>query len=536
LTLLVADEADLAVLGEFGRRLRDAPEDPREQWRRTARPEQLLPPLTDPWRVFLLTGGRGSGKSRSGAQGLTDIILSDTEPDGQYGICAPTYRDAWTVDVEGEAGILAALGTTPGEVKHGTSRMVEYAHRTYGEIGLRSGHIIYVDSADDGALRIQGKNLRAIWADEIGLWPRWQTAWDESIRYAVRKGSSKIIATGTPKVSRPARALLRRLLRGEEPGVIVRRLRTADNAANLSEAFYASVIGAAKGTRLERQELEGELLDDVANALWTRDILEACQVPALGEPGGPHYLFNAVIGCDPSDGNEDSDEQSYAVVGRGSPDDPHLYLAESWGGQESPVKFARRVILRAVELDAKLVIERNHGGAWLSATFDQVMKELDRDGRLREGRRPPVQTVHASQAKRTRAEPVAALYERGIVKHAGGPFVELEDQMATFTGSAGERSPDRLDAAVWALHPFLHMSFGTPGRGGIRKWAGSQELNDIGQSEDAQMRRRMRGAHGGAYDERTPEGAPWDLSGFEAQDDTQEHPEHGRRGNVRSWR
>ena len=104
------------------------------------------------------------------------------------------------MDVEGESGILRALGTTPGEVKHGTSRMVEYAHRSYGEIGLRNGHIIYVDSADDGALRIQGKNLRAIWADEIGLWQRWQVAWDESIRYAVRKGASKIIATGTPKV------------------------------------------------------------------------------------------------------------------------------------------------------------------------------------------------------------------------------------------------------------------------------------------------------------------------------------------------
>ena len=279
--IYAADEADLAALGMFGRDLEEAPEDPRTEWRRTARPEQLLPPLSDPWRIFLLTGGRGSGKSRSGAQGLTDIILSDAEPGGQFGICAPTYRDAWTVDVEGESGILAALGTTPGEVKHGTSRMVEYAHRSYGEIGLRSGHIIYVDSADDGALRIQGKNLRAIWADEIGLWQRWQVAWDESIRYAVRKGASKIIATGTPKVSRPARALIRRLLRGEEPGVIVRRLRTIDNAANLSDAFLSSVVGAAKGTRLERQELEGELLDDVANALWTRDLLESIQVPAV---------------------------------------------------------------------------------------------------------------------------------------------------------------------------------------------------------------------------------------------------------------
>jgi phage terminase large subunit-like protein len=532
-TLLAADEADLAVLGEFGRRLEDAPEDPREEWRRIARPEQLLPP--DPWRVNLWLGGRGAGKTRSGAQALADIILSDPEPGGQYGICAPTYRDAWTVCCEGESGILRALGTTPGEIKFGRSRVVEYAHRSYGEIGLRSGHIIFVDSADDGALRIQGKNLRAIWADELGLWSKWQVAWDESIRYAVRKGASKIIATGTPKVSRPARALIRRLIRGEEPGVIVRRLRTIDNAANLSEAFYQSVIGAAKGTRLERQELEGELLDDVANALWTRSVLESCQVPALGAPGGPSYLFNAIIGCDPSDGGEDSDEQSYCLVGRGNPDDPHVYLSESWGGQESPVAFARRVILKAVEYSARIVVEKNHGGAWLTATFDQVMRELDKAGRIPESRKPRVETVHASQAKRTRAEPVAALYERGIVKHAGGPFVELEDQMATFTGASGERSPDRLDAATWALTPFLRLSYGPPVRAGVRKWAGSQELADVAATDDSQTRRRLR-AHGGAYDRQAPEDAPWSLDGFAPEDDTQQHPEHGRRGNVRSWR
>lgn len=885
MTLLGADEADLAVLGEFGRRLENAPADPREQWRREARPEQLLPP--DPWRITYFQGGRGAGKTRSSAQGLAEIILADTEPEGQYGIIAPTYRDAWTVCVEGEAlaldtyvptpagsttmgaikpgdvvlggdgspcrvtaaydvltgrdcyrvrfkggaevvadgehkwlvedwlgrlsnnrkanrtrprrngpcgdmvpphvittsqmipairygtrlntrnygvrvakasysdllsllmidpyvlgywlgdgtskaaeittmdpevltevqragyetkqrpdygyqgeahtysiygglwrqlrlanllrnkhvpdaylrashaerlalvqglmdsdgtvsergqcsflnknkrladalvdllcglgikasaprpkmsrvgtthwlirftttepvfriprklarlpssyrdadfwliesiepvesvpvrcisvdspdstylvtrhhiathnsGILRALGTTAGEVKHGTSRIVEYAHRSYGEIGLRNGHVIFVDSADDGALRVQGKNLRSVWCGEIGLWQKWQTAFDESIKFAVRKGSSKIICDGTPKVSRPARALIRRLLRGEEPGVIVRRLRTVDNADNLSEAFYQSVIGAAKGTRLERQELEGELLDDVANALWTRDLLEGIQVPAVGAEGGPSYLFGAVIGVDPSDGNEDSDEQAYTISGKGAPDDHHLYVAESWGGQMAPATFARKVILKAVEYSARIAVERNHGGAWLTATFHQVMKELDAAGRLPEGRKPRVETIWASQAKRTRAEPVSALYERDVVRHAGGPFVELEDQQCSFTGSAGERSPDRLDSLVFSLHPFLNASFGPPGKPGVRKWAGSQELDAIAATEDSQMRRRLRGAHGGAYNgQETPPDAPWDLDGFGPQDDEQAHPENGRRGNVRAWR
>jgi phage terminase large subunit-like protein len=532
-TAIMPDESDLGVLAEFGRRLKEAPADPRSEWRRTARPEQLLP--DGDYRVFLLTGGRGSGKSRAGSQGLAEIILSDPEPGGQFGICAPTYRDAWTVDVEGESGILRALGTTPGEVKHGTSRLVEYAHRSYGEIGLRNGHIIYVDSADDGALRIQGKNLRAIWADELGLWSKWQVAWDESIRYAVRKGASKIIATGTPKVSRPARALIRRLLRGEEPGVIVRRLRTIDNAANLSDAFIASVVGSASGTRLERQELEGELLDDVDNALWTRTLLESIQVPAVGAEDGIPYLHGAVIGVDPSDGSEDSDEQAYTIAGKGQPGDPHLYVVESFGAQLAPAAFARKVILKAVEWNARIVVERNHGGAWLTATFHQVLKELDAAGRLPEGRKPRVETIWASQAKRTRAEPVSALYERGIVRHAGGPFVELEDQQCSFTGTAGERSPDRLDSCVFALHPFLNASFGPPGSPGVRKWAGAAELEVMGQSPEAAMRKRRQvpGAPGGRQE--APEDAPWSLDGFSAQDD-REGLEGGQRGNVRSWR
>ena len=540
MTVLLPDAADLPVLGMFGRRLEDAPEDPRTEWRRVARPEQLLP--GEPFRVLYFQGGRGSGKTRSSAQGLADIIQSDPEPEGQFGVIGPTYRDAWTVQVEGESGLLRALGTTAGEVKHGKSRTVEYAHRSYGEIGLRSGHVVFVDSADDGAIRVQGKNLRAAWCGEIGLWTRWATAWDESVKYAVRKGSSKIICDGTPKVSRPARALIRRFLRGEEPGVIVRRLRTVDNAANLSEAFYQSVIGMAKGTRLERQELEGELLDDVENALWSRDLLERIQVPPYGQPGGPQHLWQAKVGVDPSDGGEDSDEQAYTVIGKGAPDDQCLYVAENWGGQEAPAPFARRCILVAVRYNAELVVEKNHGGEWLRATFAQVMKELVKEGKIPEGRCPRVRLVHASQAKRTRAEPVSAMYERGVVRHckmatrdhhgnlAVQSMVELEDQMVTFTGAAQERSPDRLDSLTWAATPFLNTSFGPHAAAGVRRWAGAVELDDIGAGEETKAARRVREIAGRAT--AGIEDAPWDLDGFSPQ----EEETRPRGGNVRSWR
>lgn len=432
----------MSLLADWARRLdpEAVVESATARWHREARTEQRLPDIHGDWRVIYYQGGRGSGKTRSGSSGLAEIIEADTDfdPPGEYGIIAPTYRDAWTVCVEGEAGILKALGTNAGEVKNGTSRTVEYAYRSYGQIGLRSGHVIYVDSADDGALRVQGKNLRAVWGDEIGLWKRWKVAWEESIRFAVRKGVSKIILTGTPKASRPARALVRRLIkasRGDDEEadgpVVLRRLRTIDNVANLAESFVRTVVGAAKGTRLERQELEGELLDDVANSLWTRETITNCQCPAVGAEGGPDYLTSVTMGVDPSDGSEESDEQAYTIVGLG-PHRDQIYVVENWGGQEAPAPFARRFLIRAAELDATVVVEKNHGGQWMLDLIEQIQRDLLKTGVIKQ--RVKVRKIHASESKKTRAEPISGLYERKVVKHAGGPFVDLEDQMCIAVG------------------------------------------------------------------------------------------------------
>jgi phage terminase large subunit-like protein len=540
----------VSLLREWARRLdpNTVVESARARWRRDARPEQTLP--EGDWRVIYFQGGRGSGKTRSGSSGLAEIIEADLESHSEYAIIAPTYRDAWTVCVEGEAGILKALGTTAGEVKHGLSRTVEYAYRSYGEIGLRSGHVIYVDSADDGALRVQGKNLSAAWCDEIGLWKRWKVAWEESIRFAVRKGESKIIVTGTPKASRPARALVRRMIRASrgddefaDGPVIVRRLKTTDNIKNLSEAFVRSVVGMSKGTRLERQELEGELLDDVANSLWSRDTLNAAQCPGVGEPDGPDYLTSIRMGVDPSDGTEESDEQAYTVVGLG-PFRDEVYVVESWGGQEAPALFARRFLIRAAELDATVVVEKNHGGQWMMDLIEQVQKALIKEGVLKS--RVRVEKVHASESKRTRAEPVSGLYERGVVKHAGGPFVELEDQMATFTGAKDERSPDRLDSLVWACHAFLLMSFGPVQSALAKKWA-----RQGGELANAVPLERERGGDPIAAPQPEESAIPRGLrarlrheagmaDGFDGLDewapqDPDEAGDGGRRGNVRSW-
>jgi phage terminase large subunit-like protein len=521
--------------------------DPRLAWQKTARAEQLLPP--GDWRVWYLQGGRGSGKTRAGAQALADWIQEDTDGAGEYGIIAPTYADAWTKCVEGESGLLRALGTSMSEVKDHRSATVRSAWRTYGQVVLHNGIVVYIDSASEGGLRIQGRNLKGAWCDEIGLWDRWEMAWDESLRYAVREGRSQIVATGTPKAARPARKLVRRMIRNDESegGVVVTRLRTLDNAANLSKAFLRAVVGRAKGTRLEQQELEGALLDDVANALWTRDLLDAVRLPGgVGDVknGGPEYVRKITIGVDPSDGSETSDEQAYTVVGLGPAEDGHLYVMENWGGQEAPVPFAKRVIHKALDLQAQhncpvdLVIEKNHGGAWLKATFEQTMRQMKV--------RVAYRVIHASQAKRTRAEPVSALYEMhgGIVRHMhlrtvkdGHPvpdehMPELEDQMATFTGAQGERSPDRLDSLVWALTPYLRYSFGPPGRSGPRPWAAQAEIEAQSTPPSQAIRRRLHNVHGGGY----AGDGKWDLESFAPQDDDAAPVNGGRRANVRLWR
>lgn len=540
---------------DFGDALDKRPDDPRLTWRLTARPEQLLPVTDGSWRVFYLQGGRGSGKTRAGAQALADIVLSDTAIEGEYAIVAPTYADAWTKCVEGESGILKALGTSMAEIKDHRSKTVRSAWRTYGQVILHSGIVIYADSAAEGGLRIQGRNLRAAWCDEVGLWDKWDTTWNESLKYAVRQGVSIVIATGTPKASRPARALVRKLIRNDpaEGGVIVRKLRTVDNVANLSSAFYRSVVGAAKGTRLERQELEGELLEDVANALWTRDQLDSIQVPMVGQEGGPAWLHQAVIGVDPSDGAESSDEQAYTIAGMylGT-----LYVVKNWGGQEPPAAFARRVILEAVRWNAKIVVEKNHGGRWLTTVFAQVMEALDKQGLLPEHRRPYVEVVDAHKSKRTRAEPVSALYERGVVRHCyeGETYeiidpetgakkwhrdivklAELEDQMATFTGAKDERSPDRLDSMVWACHSFLRATFEEkPMKAQHHQWAVQRDIEaEAGVDNPAGgiSRKRLKGAHGGLLDHA---GGGWDLADFAPHADDAP-PDPGPRGNQHTW-
>jgi phage terminase large subunit-like protein len=392
---------------------------PQTAWRRRARREQTPPAH---WRTWYVRGGRGSGKTWTGSNTLAEMAWQTA---GDYGVVAPTFADMRDKCVEGPSGLLKAFGTSSAEVRRGGSQRVEAWNRSLGELRLRNGSVIHGDGADDGAPTIQGYNLRGLWADEVGLWKSWQKAWQESITYAVRLSPAQIVATGTPKRGHP---LVRALM--DDPAVTKTLLRTSDNAANLDPILLAELIAKYGGTTLGRQELEGEILTDVPGALWRREIIEALRRPQAPE------LVRIVVAIDPSaTSSESSDEAGIVVAGVDQRGDG--WVLADYSLRASPIEWARTAVdAFHVHKADRVVAETNNGGEMVA----QILRTLDPTIAYR--------GVTASRGKQTRAEPISALYEQGRVRHAG-TFEHLEDQMCQW--QPGDKSPDRMDALVWAL-------------------------------------------------------------------------------------
>lgn len=407
---------------------------PGPSWRELARPEQLPP---DDWRTWYVRGGRGSGKTWTGGHVLAEMALA--EP-GEYGIVAPTDSAVRDVCIEGPSGVIRAFGTNIAEIKRGGSRLVATYNQSSAILRLHNGSVIYADGADDGAPTIQGKNLRGLWADEVGLWRKWQQAWEESIRYAVRLSPARIVATGTPKRGHP---LVKALM--ADPAVAKTLLRTSDNAANLDPALLAELYTKYGGTTLGRQELEGEILEDVPGALWHRTRIELLRVTQAPE------LVRIVVAIDPSaTSTESADEAGIIVAGVDAMG--FGYVLDDLSRRTSPHLWAMAAIHAYHERKAdRIIAETNNGGEMVEAVIHAISSSV------------AYKAVTATRDKRTRAEPIATLYEQGRVHHVG-PFETLEDQMCSWV--PGEKSPDRMDALVWALTDLmLNDSWGSYGSG-----------------------------------------------------------------------
>lgn len=385
-------------------------------WSVWARDKQLPP--DGPWRVWLVLAGRGFGKTRTGAEWVRAGVEAGRL--GRIALVGETAADVRDVMVEGESGLLAASPPWSRPRYAPSRRMLSWP----------GGAVAHAFSADDPE-QLRGPQFDGAWADEIGKW-RYPEAWDNLMLGLRLGGDPRCVATTTPR----PRAWLARL--AADPGTVVTSGATSENAANLAPAFLDRVLATYGGTRLARQELGGEMLRDAPGALWRRaDFDRRRLAPAAVPP-----LRRIAVAIDPAmTAGPGADETGIVAAGIDAAGTGHVL--EDLSGRLSPAAWARRAIdgYRRLGADA-LVAEVNQGGDLVAQTLAAVDPGV------------PVRAVRASRGKRSRAEPVAALYEQGRVRHAGA-FPDLEDQMCAWTGAPGEASPDRLDALVWALSDLM---------------------------------------------------------------------------------
>jgi len=399
----------------------------RYRWRDFwARPEQLPPP--NPWRVWFLQMPRGWGKTRTGAE--TVRFWVETNQAQHIALVNDTAADVRDVQVEGPDGILSVSPPWNRPQYEPSKRRLTWPN----------GAIAICYAAEAPSL-LRGPQHDKAWCDELAKWQNLQrkdangeTAWS-NLLMGLRVGDNpQCIVTTTPRPIPLIKALL------HQSRVVVTRGRLEDNRANLSDAWYQDIHQQYDGTRLGRQELEGELLEEIEGALWTLAIFDQYRVHER-----PVDLKRVVVAIDPS-GSSRGAEAGIVVAGLGI--DNHGYLLADTSERCAPDRWGRLAVQAYDTYMADAIVaETNYGGEMVTAVVQSAAQALHREGQ-RQSPFVHVRVVTASRGKQVRAEPVSALYAQGRVHHVG-TWPALEDQMATWV--PGAESPDRLDAAVWAI-------------------------------------------------------------------------------------
>lgn len=431
----------------------------RGEWWWESRPEQVPPP--GDWLIHLFLGGRGTGKTRSGAEWLVDRTL--THPFDSSGfpverlVMAYNLSDARQVCIEGASGVLRVLNRRGYEEILG-NRVVRETKHKYHYTKSPKPHItileteakIYFTGADPDSAR--GYNLADVWLDEIVKWADPSACWKEGIMPALRADlphdKPRAFVTTTPKPITILQEWVDQHRKGS-PKISMARGSTFDNALNLSQDFLEEVQKAYEGTALGRQELYGEMLDALEGALFSFAAIESNRVQI-----GPTQVAHRCVGVDPGlTGAEDGDEMGVVVASR-SHDDHIFVLADrttKMAGRDAAI-YAWKVF-EEFQADT-LVYESNLGKAWMEQVFKDAYAELQRAGLFPVDTSPPLVAVFSNQGKKLRAEPVAMRYSQGRVHHLGR-FEELEKQMLSFDPITSKVSPDRLDALVHACRHLM---------------------------------------------------------------------------------
>ena len=390
-------------------------------WKFWARPDQLEP--DGKWNVWVALAGRGWGKTRAGAEWVRHRIMKN---DRIVHCVAPTKGDVRRVMVEGDSGLMNVCHKSDK-----TYRGKELGYPTWSPTNntmtWANGSKAVFFSAEDPE-RLRGPQAYSMWADELCAWRNAQETWDMA-QFGLRLGKHPVsFITTTPKTTK----LLRTILDDEKTHVTTGS--TYDNSANLADTFLDAVRKTYEGTRLGRQELYAEVLDEASGALWNRSLLAKCEIEKDQVP----TLNRIVVAIDPAiTSNAESDMTGIVVAGvdvNGT-----AYVLEDHTGRYTPQQWASKAVeLYHEHLADRIVAERNQGGDMVRHTLHTEDETL------------PVRLVHASRGKMARAEPVSALYEQNRVKHVRG-LNDLEDQMVQWEPLGSIGSPDRLDALVWAI-------------------------------------------------------------------------------------
>ena len=412
------DEEVAAILKELGPK---KAEELQHDWGFWARPEQLEPEGT--WNTWVALAGRGWGKTRAGAEWVRHRIRSG---DKIVHCVAPTKGDVRRVMVEGDSGLLSVCWSGD-ETYRGKHIGFPVWSPTNNSLTWENGSKAVFFSAEDPE-RLRGPQAYSAWCDELCAWRNAQDTWD-MMMFGLRLGKHpKVFVTTTPKTTKLIRTIL------DDEKTTVSTGSTYDNAANLADTFLDAVRKTYEGTRLGRQELYAEILDEASGALWNRTLLAKCEVEKDEVP----QLNRIVVSIDPAvTANAESDMTGIVVAGVDV--NGIAYVLEDHTGRYTPQQWASKAIqLYRDHMADRIVAERNQGGDMVRHTLHTEDETV------------PVKLVHASRGKMARAEPVSALYEQDKVRHVRG-LNDLEDQMVQWEPLGSIGSPDRLDALVWAL-------------------------------------------------------------------------------------
>ena len=383
-----------------------------------ARRNQVRPP--GDWRYWLVQAGRGFGKTRTGAEAIREYVDEGAQIVHLVGSTAGDVRD---VMVQGESGLLNCFPPGRRPLYEPSKRLVTFS----------TGAIAHLFSADEPE-RLRGPQCDHFWADELAAWRFGQEAWD-NLMFGFRLGDDpRGVITTTPK---PIKLLLDIIA---DPHTVVTRASSYENRANLAPAFFDAIIRKYEGTRIGRQELEAELLEDVPGALWARPLIEASRI-GIGQLRADTFV-RVVVAIDPAvTAGDDSDETGIIVAALTRTG--HVFILDDLTCKESPLTWAKIAVNAYVSRRADRIIgEVNNGGDLVEANIRAVAPNV------------PYRGVRASRGKAVRAEPIAALYEQARVHHVG-TFPQLEDQMCSFVPGSDQKSPDRMDALVWAVTELL---------------------------------------------------------------------------------